>query len=219
MPWETHAQWCRALAAIATQFPEEMTRRTAKGTPVLRVLLAAGRLERFLWYKNNSLLRADLPPGAREALGVGTCGNEALHAEMRGFFRQVYRIQKTALQLKLNLFVFSKQIAQDAALRLPPLRQMRPGRMLALVLGRELLPRGDWATWQAAALAGGRVQRVAGPMARQRRIDVTRVRQWLRLTAARKAPRRTRRTVFQLRRTAHLYGGGSSWGSGAAAAR
>ena len=80
----------------------------------------------------------------KAALGVGTCGNEVLHAETRGAFRQVYRIQRTGLEQKLSLSVFGKQIGHDAALRSPSLPQMHPRRALAQVLGRELLSQEEW---------------------------------------------------------------------------
>ena len=55
------------------------------------------------------------------------CGNEALHVELRGAFRQVYEVSAPTFQLKLDLFTLSKQTDFDAALMMPNLRQMKQG--------------------------------------------------------------------------------------------
>ena len=60
-------------------------------------------------------------------LGTGTCGNEALHAELRGIFRQAHNVTTPTFMLKLDLFKLSKQVSFDGARRIPMLRQMNQG--------------------------------------------------------------------------------------------
>ena len=55
---------------------------------------------------------------------TGTCGNEALHAELRTAIRQVYKVSAPTFQLKLDRFKLSKQVAFDAELRRPNLRRL-----------------------------------------------------------------------------------------------
>ena len=60
-------------------------------------------------------------------LGTGTCCNEALHAELRGVFRQACNVLMPTFRLKLDLFKLSKQVSFDGARRIPMLRQMNQG--------------------------------------------------------------------------------------------
>ena len=62
----------------------------------------------------------------------GTCGNEALHAELRGVF-QVYNVSLPTFRVKLDLFHLAKLISFDAARRIPTLRQMSQGRVQGTV--------------------------------------------------------------------------------------
>ena len=80
--------------------------------------------------------------------------------------------------------------------------------MLARVLGRQLFDPVEWVDWVESALTGDRAQRVVGPALRQRRIDVARVRAWMRMRGSCKPRKARKRTAFTVRRTSHLYGGG-----------
>ena len=80
----------------------------------------------------------------RAEVATGTTGNEALHATMRTAMRQVYDVHRPALRLKLDLFGHSHQIAHDAAIRAPPLRQMHRYADIARVLGRQLIDEQRW---------------------------------------------------------------------------
>ena len=60
-------------------------------------------------------------------LGTGTCGNEALHSELRSVFRQAYNVSVPTFQLKLDLFKLSKQVSFDGARHISLLRQMNQG--------------------------------------------------------------------------------------------
>ena len=60
-------------------------------------------------------------------LGTGTCGKEALHAELGGVFRQAYNVSMPTFSLTLDLFKLSKQVSFDGARRIPLLSQMNQG--------------------------------------------------------------------------------------------
>ena len=60
-------------------------------------------------------------------LGTRTCGNEALHAELRSVFRQAYNVSVPTFQLKHDLFKLSKQVSFDGARHISLLRQMNQG--------------------------------------------------------------------------------------------
>ena len=82
------ASWIRALAAVATTFPGELKNKySRKGESRLRILMAVATFERFQWYMNNARIRTTLSARESALMGSGTCGNEALHAELRNVFQ------------------------------------------------------------------------------------------------------------------------------------
>ena len=77
------AEWIRALAGVATLYPEEMkNKHSRKEKSRLRLLMAAVTFQRYQWYLNNARLRSTVACQQAALLGTGTCGNEALHAEL-----------------------------------------------------------------------------------------------------------------------------------------
>ena len=83
--WTDLAYWIRSLAAVATTLPNEVANKnTRKGKSRLRILMAAATPDRFEWYMNNARIRTTLSARESTLMGSGTCGNEALHAELRG---------------------------------------------------------------------------------------------------------------------------------------
>ena len=210
--WECFADWCMVLAAISTLYPVDMNKRTKKQQRPLRsILMAAASVERFGWYMNNSVLRRGMSPRHVALLGSGTCGNEALHMELRSAMRQLYDVHLPTLQTKLKLFVLAKQVAFDSASRLPLLRQMRQGEILARVLGRQLIDQDAWAAYCASNTIDDSVQKSVGNVALKR----NELRRMLRVSrmSMRNARRRLKRTVFTSRKRRHLTGGGKEWSS------
>ena len=91
--WSGLAEWIRALAAVATLYPEETkNKHLKKGKPRLRLLMAAATFQRYQQYSNNARLRSTVACQQVALLGTGTCGNEALHGELQGVFRQAYKV-------------------------------------------------------------------------------------------------------------------------------
>ena len=107
--WSGLAEWIRALAAVATLCPEGMkNKHSRKGKSRLRLLVAAATFQRCQWYLNNARLRSTVACQQAALLGTGTCANEALHAELRGVFRQAYNVSLPTFRLKLDLFMLSE---------------------------------------------------------------------------------------------------------------
>ena len=75
--------------------------------------MAAATFQRYRWYVNNARLRSTGQQAA--LLGTGTCGNEALHAELRSVFRQAYNVSMPTFRLKLELFKLHKHVSFDGA--------------------------------------------------------------------------------------------------------
>ena len=108
-----------------TLYTEEMkNKHSQKGRSRLRLLMAAAMFSRYQWYLLSARLRSTAPGQQTALLGTGTCGNEALHVELRGIFRQAYFVTMPTSKLKLDLFKLSKQVSFDGARRIPMLRQM-----------------------------------------------------------------------------------------------
>ena len=184
-----------ALAALSTNHSADMQRSLGKHkTKLRRVLELAGTPARHGWHANNVGLRSSLPMPMRAVVATGTAGNEALHATMRTAMRQVYDVHRAVLRLKLDLFGHSHQIAHDAAIRAPPLRQMHRYAILARVLGRQLIDEQSWNAQCSAPTTTGLVQKEYNPLAAQRKKCV-------RVFSLRRTFKKGRRYV---KRTSHL---------------
>lgn len=220
-PWGAYREYLLAMAWLTTRFSMELRRRTRKkGKPLLRVLVAACSYSRWSVYANNVVLRSFFAQGTLSLLPCGTTGNEALHAEMRNAFRQVYSIHVPTLRLRLSTFTLAKMIAWNAAVRFPGLRQRRQQGVLARVLARPLLPDGMWSAWVAREPGALSVPKAPAPMRAELRAAAARVRRWQALSGRAGSRRTVKRTVFTPRHAAHLTGGGAGWGrrgSGASA--
>ena len=118
--WSGLAERIRALAGVATLYPEGMkNKHSGKGKSRLRLLMAAATFQRYQWYLNNARLRSTVACQQAALLGTGTCGSEALHAELRGVFRQAHNASVPTFRLKLDLFKLSRQVSFDGARRIP----------------------------------------------------------------------------------------------------
>ena len=93
------------MTAVTTQFLSEVTKCTGKKSKFLPNVLTAG------WsYMNNGHMRTRVSKGASALQLAGTTSNEALHAELRAAFRQVYDMHVPVMRLKRNCFVLSKLV-------------------------------------------------------------------------------------------------------------
>ena len=107
--WCSRVDFIEALAAIACIFREEVLRRgEKKGESIYEHLMHAAQPERLEWLFNNLRFRAGQTAGFLQLLPTGTTSNEALHAEMRGWFRQIQSLRRTTLKLKCKVFQMRK---------------------------------------------------------------------------------------------------------------
>ena len=113
--WSGLAEWIRALVGVATLYPEQTkNKHSRKGKSRLRLLMAVATFQRYQWYLNNARLRSTVACQQAALLGTGTCGDEALHAELRGVFRQAYNVS-----------------LPRSGRRIPLLRQMNQGPVVS----------------------------------------------------------------------------------------
>ena len=96
--------------------------------------MAASTFGRFEWYMNNARIRTTLSARQSTLMASGTCGNDALHAELRGVFRQVYNVSLPTFRVKLDIFHLSKLKPFVVARRTPMLSQMSQGRVRGVVV-------------------------------------------------------------------------------------
>ena len=103
--WTDLASWIRALAAVATTFPGELKNKySRKGEVQAEDSDGGGHVRAVPRYMNNTRIRTTLSARESALMGSGTCGNEALHAELRDVFRQVYNVSLPTFRVKLNVF-------------------------------------------------------------------------------------------------------------------
>lgn len=211
-PFKCYRDYLLAMAALSTRFPGEMRRRTdKKGKPVLRIILAACEYARWGSYYNNVMLRTEMGTSGN-FLSSGTTANEALHAELRNAFRQVYSVHVPTLQTRLKTFVLSKQVAWDAARRTPGLRQRSQQAVLFRALARPLFDDLLWNSWAAPSDGTLVVAKATDAPRALLRSHVESVRRWMGVRASSGARRPPKRTVFTQPRAHHLTGGGAGWG-------
>ena len=109
------AERIRALAAVATLYPKGMKNtHSQKGKSRLRLLMVAATFQRYQWCLDIARLRSTVACQQAAQLGTGTCGNEALHAELRGVFRQANNMSVPTFRLKLDLFKLSNRCLSTA---------------------------------------------------------------------------------------------------------
>ena len=122
-PYTSHREWSRDLAAIAKAYPEQLRRRTHKGTTVKASLANSTRevIWRYLCNGPAMILAA----GLTGDLPYGTTTNEANHLELVHFFRNVLYQTKRRQSLALAVWTLRKCIVMQvgnrfAASNVPP---------------------------------------------------------------------------------------------------
>eukprot|EP00439_Symbiodinium_sp_Y106_P034458 s6999_g4.t1 len=155
-------------------FWEEVQRKSEKKSKrICEHLAYAAEPERLEWLFNNLRFRAG-KACSLSLLSSGTTSNEALHAEMRAWFRQIQSMHQSSLHLKCCVFrealhaemrawfrqiqsmhqsslhlkccVFRlrKLLEHNTAMYRPTTRQLAPGHVLAQGLGQKLWTSSAW---------------------------------------------------------------------------
>ena len=148
-------------------------------------------------------------------MGSGTTGNEALHAELKQAFRQTIRLHQSTMATKMRVFLFQKLLSFTLARFRPTTRQMRPTHVLARALAHDTFEEAAWALVCERKDAGKALRKAAPSLMLWRRVDVGRVRRWLRkgpraskgcsgegTTGSKARGRAMKRTAFTLKRRA-----------------
>ena len=104
--------------------------------PLRNVIYNAADCSRCEWLFNNLRMRKKLSRHVRELLPSGTASNEALHAEINNWFRQIQSLHHSTLKSKLNIMCLAKLLPHNVSLYSPTCRQMPEGIVLARVLSK-----------------------------------------------------------------------------------
>ena len=138
--WPTRIQFIEALAALSSLHPGEMHRKLeGSKTTVVKMLHSLASSEKVEWLFNSLRYRHGLPFHVRMLLPSGTTANEALHAELNNFFRQIQSMHLSTLSLKLNILRLGKLMSHNLALFRPTARQMPGAHVLARRLGKPVV--------------------------------------------------------------------------------
>ena len=164
-------------------------------------------------YLNNTHMQTQMAKKSSIPLSTGTTANEAFHNELRGAFRQVYKIHLPTMELRLGLFLMGKQVEWDAERRVPGLCQRYPPAVLSRVLAKPLIEKEKWQSSPLTTGARVVLAKANGPLRSQRIRHGRRVTEWVRKRPAGRVLKSMKRHVFNLKRKSHLVGGGKTWGN------
>ena len=161
-------------------------------------LLSATAPARAEWYLNNTRMR-HMISGTRQALlPVGTTSNEALHHEIKTWFRETQKLHQATLRLKLGMLKLGDTLSHNRALYHPTIRQMPEAELVARASASVGWSTEEWRAWCQELLNVRMPQKAALPLQQQREAQVRRVQ-----AAALKKPAaagRRRRTPHTLQR-------------------
>lgn len=123
--WPTRLQFVEALAALACVRQQDLQKKLdGTKTTIAKMLYNAAAPEKAEWLFNNLRHRQFVPPPVRTLMASGTTANEALHAEMNTWFRQIQAMHRSTLLLKLRIQSLGKLLAHQVALRSPTCSQL-----------------------------------------------------------------------------------------------
>ena len=204
LPWRQRLELIEALAAVARLYPSEMDRKVPGPNRTVReMLFSACSPQRLGWFFNNVKALAALPSHYMELLPSGTTSNEALHAELKAWFRQTQEMHKSTLQLKLHILRLSKLWPHNLALRRPTLRQVDAATLLCRASALSPWKRAEWISFAAST------EKACLPLAGKRKAEVATVREFVRRKPAFRKPAasegfRKKRTPFNRPRESSL---------------
>lgn len=208
--WPTRIQFIEAIAALASQHSADMARKI-EGTKisVAKVLHGLTSPDKMEWLFNSLRYRHTLPLQVRLLLPSGTASNEALHAELNGWFRQIQSMHRSTLCLKLDILRLGKLLSHNTSLYSPTARQMPQSHVLARRLGTPVWDRAAWESWVVEQRKSGRTSRSDMPLAKRRQserdaVHQTNLKRPAATTFKRPASQRRKRTAFTMQRGARI---------------
>ena len=131
--WPTRLQFVEAIAALASLCAADLQRKV-EGTKVTlaKVLYNITAADKAEWLFENLRYRQSLSEASLSLMASGTTTNEALHAEVISWFRQIQAMHKSTLTLKLRIQSLGKLLAHQVALHSPTCSQL-PQMLLGLL--------------------------------------------------------------------------------------
>eukprot|EP00435_Cladocopium_sp_Y103_P041761 s1353_g11.t1 len=197
--WPTRIQFIEALAALAAKHPEDMNRKIdGVKITVAKTLHALASADKLEWLFNALRYRASLSGNVRLLLPSGTTSNEALHAEINAWFRQIQSMHRSTLCLKLQILRLGKLLSHSVALHHPTLRQMPPAQVLARRLGTAVFTDQQWKDWVVLQRNTGNTSRSKLPLAARKPVERQ---QGVLQKMKRPAAQKRKRTPFTLERS------------------
>ena len=148
-PMTSTAQFIKLLMAHVSVYDEEVKRIShvrvgGKGQSIRKLIYNMTDPTRMQYLFNNTRMRASILPHRLPLLPKGSTANEALHYKLNKRFMNQKELHLSTLELQLELFWASHEMAHDCAYRTPNITQIRPRSVLA----RRLLNVGfDAVSW------------------------------------------------------------------------
>ena len=135
-PWYSKLEYIQGIAAVASLFDKEMSRKTyQQGRDIRSILMSSCTADRIAWYWNNMIIRRRMSRGRVALMGSGTAPNESLHHEVNTWFRNFPELYPTTLELQLDVGSLGKLLVHNVAMYSPTTRQMRHSEVWPLVYG------------------------------------------------------------------------------------
>jgi hypothetical protein len=211
-PYLNHQQYVDDLQSIATSFPLEMPRKNSKGATLYEILKAAASYHHYGYLQNGSVVLGRLSSSDRALLAWGTCGNEALHKQIKCAFETVTQQHEARMVAKMSAFSLANLLAHVSAAYNPTLVQRTQSELRCVIEGsiaRSFFPVEDYVAAAVVSREAGRAHAVGldrDRVERRSRMLATRSASWAKQVAIdaekrHRAPRATKRTVYTQAKT------------------
>ncbi|CAE7893205.1 unnamed protein product [Symbiodinium microadriaticum] len=205
VPFRSRLEFVEGLAAIAAEFPEDMLRKvTGANKAIDQILWCAAAADRAEWLLNNLRWRHRLGLRDLTLLPCGTTSNEALHAEIKGWFAQTQQIHQSTLKLKLEILTLAKMLPHYAAAKYPTLSQATSRHIIVRLCTPSIWTPQSWLQRCDDSQRVGRIAKAKLPLAESRQSERVKVQKWNLKRPAAAEPRHRKRTVFTLQRKSKL---------------
>ena len=135
MPYSSHQQYINDILDLIDEFPAEMNRKNHKARTVKDILLSGVAYKHFGYLQNGSILLSSLSQTDRGRLSFGTCGNEAIHKQMKVAVRTVTEQHEDRVGTKMLAFALDNMLAHNSAAYWPTTCQYGQAWLLTLLQG------------------------------------------------------------------------------------
>ena len=148
VPFFDRCEFVKAIAAVVALFPKNVQKKDTAGKTLRHALWNATDPKKVEYLFNGIRYRHMITPEERVLLAGGTCSNEAMHGEMKPWFREEKNMYQSSLRLKLDVFVFNKHVSHNVALYRPTSRALQQNTIFHRVIGAlPLWSTEAWSDW------------------------------------------------------------------------